>query len=821
MPCVTESERRALDVTVAGAPTCRTFSLGAVLAAAARRLCAQGFAGAAAASLLLGCGAEEPARPRAVVIGIDSADWTIIDQLVEAGDLPNLAALQRRGVRGALETLTSIPLSPVVWTSIATGKGPAKHGVTWFLVDQPDGTRTPVRSTNRKTEALWTILDRAGRSTCSVGWWATYPAEPLQHGLIVSDAVGVHGFGATAQRGSNEGKVSPSGAFEKFDGMMPPEHQVAHAFVKRFVDISAEDFARERFDPARSQSPEPFNPIHLFQQYAATATGYTEIGRSLLADDDYDLCLLYFEQVDSLSHLFMKYEPPRLPWAEQRGVDRYSRTVREWYRHQDEILGVLLAEIDLGTTAVFLVSDHGFKTGDRRIRGDGTVDPERAHLDHESAGIFLAAGPQIRRGARIEGASVLDITPTVLHYLGLPVGKDMDGRVLTECLEEDLTSERAVRYVTTHETGQPRASLPLATDAAAPHGAEAGLRALGYMGDGGDSDEQSSAPNAAAGSSPEIHNNLGFIHLGRGELSAAVAEFNRALKLDPGNAGALLALSEVLMAQGKDAAAALLVERALSFHPNAAPVLARLAEIRVQTGQTDEALALYVQALELSDSDPALYVGYGDALQRSGRLPEALAAFHGALGLNPDDVTARYNLGVTLDQMGRAGEAAASYERALQIDPQHPTVPNSLNNLGAIARARGDKEDAIAFYDRAAAASPSHLESRFNAAMLHLEAGRLSVAIERLEEAADLSPTHEQVHQQLGLAYLRSGRLDDAKRALMLVRRLNLNDWVAPAGLSVIHERLGQPEAAKQSLELATRLNGKATAALVESLKER
>ena len=108
---------------------------------------------------LAGCtpGSRE-LETRAVVIGIDGADWKLIDALAAEGELPNLTGLRERGVWGPIETLRDVPLSPVIWTSGATGGKPTKHGSTWFLVDQPDGTRVPVRSHNRKTEASGNIL---------------------------------------------------------------------------------------------------------------------------------------------------------------------------------------------------------------------------------------------------------------------------------------------------------------------------------------------------------------------------------------------------------------------------------------------------------------------------------------------------------------------------------------------------------------------------------------------------------------------------------------------------------------------------------------
>ena len=157
------------------------------------------FALLCAVAWLGGCGLDSHGeRPRAVVIGIDSADWKVIDALVAEERMPNLKALRERGTSGPIQTLVDFPLSPVIWTSVVTGKTPAKHGITWFLVDQRDGQRVPVRSHNRKVKALWNILAERGLLATSVGWWASYPAENIGEGVIVSDALGFHGDGADA-----------------------------------------------------------------------------------------------------------------------------------------------------------------------------------------------------------------------------------------------------------------------------------------------------------------------------------------------------------------------------------------------------------------------------------------------------------------------------------------------------------------------------------------------------------------------------------------------------------------------------------------------
>ncbi len=388
------------------------------------------------------------------MIGIDSADWRIIDPLIAAGRMPNLASLRERGTSGPIQTLTDYPLSPVIWTSVATGKTPAKHGITWFLVDQPDGTRVPVRSQNRKVLALWNILHDRKLRPIVIGWWATYPAEDVGDGTIVSDALGFHGFGRTAREGADQAKTHPPELYPTVEALVPPEQQISPEFAGRFLHLTPEEYRAQRFDPARSSQRDPSNPVQLFQEYAVTAQGYTAVAEKLLTQP-FDALLLYYEQVDSLSHLFIKFAPPKLDWTSDEDFARYKDVVSEWYVYQDELLGRLLAKIDLDTTAVFVLSDHGFKSGERRIRSEQLIDMRAAHLEHEADGIFIAAGPGIRRGAKIDDASVLDLTPTLLHYLGLPDAKDMDGKVLTGIFEPEFEAANPLQYIASYETGAP------------------------------------------------------------------------------------------------------------------------------------------------------------------------------------------------------------------------------------------------------------------------------------------------------------------------------------------------------------------------------
>src|SRR5450432_1509298 len=113
-----------------------------------------------------------PAR-RILLIGWDAADWRFIDPLIERGLMPTLATLRARGAWGNIATLRPA-LSPMLWTSIATGKRPTKHGILGFTEVAPDGVSVrPASSTSRRVKALWNILTQSGRRSLVGGFLAT------------------------------------------------------------------------------------------------------------------------------------------------------------------------------------------------------------------------------------------------------------------------------------------------------------------------------------------------------------------------------------------------------------------------------------------------------------------------------------------------------------------------------------------------------------------------------------------------------------------------------------------------------------------------
>ena len=362
---------------------------------------------------------------RVLILGLDGADWEFMEPMLARGSLPNLKRLIDEGVRARLKTLRPA-ISPMIWTTIATGRSPEDHGVIGFQLNVKSGETLLVGSQTRRVEALWTMLTRVRRSSAFVGWWATWPAEPVS-GFMVSDH---------ALRPGREGlekATHPASLLKEIDAATPADWP----WLKEVVSSGQLKLLSDRSEAGRLTDPAArlkqadffFGQDHRGEQAALLL---------LRTRPRPDVFALLSRKIDSASHYMWEFLPP-----DHRSEEEYSRLLEPFYRYEDELVGRLLREA--GPEAnVLVISDHGFERW-----GEG--------YDHKQSapdGIFIARGPAFRQGLTLPEASVRDITPTVLHVLGLEVGRDMDGKVL----EVALTTTRAVRWVDTWETGARAAS---------------------------------------------------------------------------------------------------------------------------------------------------------------------------------------------------------------------------------------------------------------------------------------------------------------------------------------------------------------------------
>jgi hypothetical protein len=212
-------------------------------------------------------------------VGWDGADWLMIRPLLAQGKLPNVAKLIRGGVSGELRSQEPL-LSPLIWTSIATGKTVAEHGIADFLVTDPEsGKMVPISSAARRVHALWTLLPAFDKSSDTVAWWATWPAEPV-HGTMVTDRVAYQliDIGAAAQ--DPTGKVYPDSAWPQVEDELVTAEDVGWDMMHRFVDITPQEL-EEHWSSLPSERREEDKVNHLRKILAATLS-YQAITLSLL-----------------------------------------------------------------------------------------------------------------------------------------------------------------------------------------------------------------------------------------------------------------------------------------------------------------------------------------------------------------------------------------------------------------------------------------------------------------------------------------------------------------------------------------------------------
>lgn len=456
-----------------------------------------------------------------LVFGIDGATWDVIDPLIEAGQLPNLAALRARSVHGVLES--QLPASsPVVWSTIFTGKQPHQHGVR-------DWTRS--QSTHRRVKALWELTSEAGLVTHVNNVPSTWPPIPI-HGHMLS---GFPLSGSTIGSGTGElvdlevgpeaaepAQPSPEVAANLeairahasgladgewsawFDGT-DPDHPGARGRLRvrrvnagrvyvspiyRSDDELVCSYPAEWQDEVAARLDQAYVPegpgwsqhaegdvVTVLHEHLTQVAELQTAAALLSAQGDWDLFIYVSTLVDRTSHPYWPYmHPEAYPELDPALVAAHGQRVVEAYRETDRQLGRFL-ELLPPEAYVVIVSDHGFESDEK-----GEKD-ELEGIHHED-GIYLVAGPGIAPGegprTRIE-----DTGPTVLHLLGLPVAADMLGEVFPGVAEAELG--HPLRVVETFETARryrgedpPRAQGPVA-DEAVDDSTWKQLRDLGYV----------------------------------------------------------------------------------------------------------------------------------------------------------------------------------------------------------------------------------------------------------------------------------------------------------------------------------------------------
>lgn len=586
-----------------------------------------------------------------LLVGIDAGDWKVIDPLLEEGKLPHLRGLLAKGARLDLNSMQPM-LSPLLWTTVATGTTPDRHGILDFMtVDSETGDRIPTTRRQRREPAFWNALTQLGIEQAVIGWLATWPAETVS-GHLVTDRFGYLAFAESVGGTEDAGMTWPPDYVREARALEVPVGDLPLSYWRRFVTAPDSDLRAlahaEGFD-----RDDRLGNLALTLTAALTTTRIAEDVQERFSPR---VVAVYYEMIDAVGHLAMPYAPPRRPGIDEAGFERYRRTMDAAYELQDELLGRLL-ERTSENTVVILVSDHGFRSGEDRPAGSAEIHGGEAARWHREPGILLLAGPGIRAGVRIEApVELIDVAPTLHALLGVPIPRSMTGRVL----EEVFTPEGAARHVPNRvETVAWRPEVW--TPPAEPEAGEGG-------------------PAAAA----SRHNNLGLVLQENGRLAEAEAEFRKALEAVPRDRLARTNLAGILLTTGRLDEARGILERVVADFPDNVPALFNLGVVYQRTGRIPDAARLFETALAQDPAHGKARIHLGEVYLRQRRTEDAARVFGEALARDPDEPRAYFGMGLVHVQRNDLAAAAAAFRRVLALDPGHESA---AANLDAVERA--------------------------------------------------------------------------------------------------------------------------------------
>ncbi len=702
-----------------------------------------------------------------LLIGWDAADWKVINPLIDAGKMPNLRALMEGGTMGNIATLQPV-LSPTLWTSIATGKRPYKHGIHGFSEPDPvTGGIRPVTNLSRSTKAIWNILNQEEKSTITVGWWPSNPAEPLSRGVMVSNDYQIaQGYEYDPDKPDSwpmkPGTVYPERLTEQLKQIRfhPAELEGNDLipFMPGLQGMSQEELDKAAKDP-RVQS---------LMKIIADCTSIHSAATALLANEPWDLMSVYYDAIDHFGHAFMKYHPPQREGIDDWDYRLFNYVNEAGYLYHDMLLGVLvdLARQKHPDVTIILLSDHGFHPDDLRLT-DIPNEPAGPAAEHRQFGILVANGPGIKKDARIYGASLIDICPTLLHRFGLPVGEDMDGKVLLDLYEEPAEVTR----------------IPSWDEVEGDHGMHP-------------PDKQISAEDSKAALDQLVA--LGYIDEPHPDQSKAVEQTVRELEYN---------LAQAWMDGGIYTEAIAILKRLHEKWPMEHRFGFKLATCYQSLGHTSELRAVISTVIErrLKDAEEAvkeieaLKLDSQEAQKEEQEQIEKLSAQEQKkLSKERCDLftRARPNLFALRYYEATADFAEKKYEDALEkiaeLDTDFGSRRQALSLRGQTLTRLQRWDEAEAAYQEALVIDRETPEPLLGLARVYLHRGQYREAIQEARTSAGLLFFQPRAHYLIGMAHYRLGEFEQAEQAFLLTTRqtpLAAAAWRMLAQIAQFHFR--------------------------------
>lgn len=404
--------------------------------------------------------AEVPGEPatavppgRLVLVLLEGASLEYMWPRAVEGRFPNLGRVLDRGA--AIDLATLRPTQPEsVWTAAATGKYPPKNGVpgssTYHVRSRahlvellPDyclahalvrfgiARSEPQTSAAWRARPVWDILASQGVSSGIVRWAATYPARPMR-GFLISDRL--HHVSTSLLRLTDEAVAYPADVL--------PHAREAFSSGEAVTEVAPL--------PVESAG---MTPETLQQQPTRWDRAYGRLARTLAAERRPQFLAIRYTGIDAIGHAYLRYAVPRafgdVPEDEVR---QHGSVLDRYYSLLDEEIGAVLGAMG-PDDLLLVVSGFGMEpvTLPKRLLARVLGDP-RMSGTHERApdGFLLAHGAAVRSG-KLQRGAIVDLAPTILYFLGLPVGRDMDGFARADLFVREFTDNRPIVFIPSYE----------------------------------------------------------------------------------------------------------------------------------------------------------------------------------------------------------------------------------------------------------------------------------------------------------------------------------------------------------------------------------
>jgi predicted AlkP superfamily phosphohydrolase/phosphomutase/tetratricopeptide (TPR) repeat protein len=629
----------------------------------------------------------KPAKRRKVLlIGWDAADWKVIHPLMDSGKMPALKQLVETGTSGNLASLDP-PMSPIMWTSIATGMTADKHGVLGFTQPRSDGKGVqPVLASSRKVKALWNILMQSGLKTHVIGWWPSHPAEKL-NGVSISNFY--HRVTGPLDKPvpMPPGSVSPKRLEKTLEELRIHPQELTGQHILPFVPRA------EGIDQSKDQR------LSSVAKITAECGTVQAAATWVMANEPWDFMAIYFDAIDHYCHGFMKFHPPYREGIPRELYDNYNGIVEGGYRLHDMMLARLL-ELAGPETTVIICSDHGFHPDHLRPMKLPN-EPAGPAAEHRHHGIIVMKGPGIAADELVYGASLLDITPTILSLYGLPIGEDMDGKPLIH-----LQKETSPATIPSWEDVEGESGSYTEEEQSDPWAEQAAMDQLVELGYIDPPDENAEKAIASCQRESKYYLARSYIHMSQHHKAVGLLEELFAEQPDQTRFG--LRLAHVYLRLDKteksrqvtDTTLAAweqrtlrqhreLVKKAKEKHGDDVPEPLTLEELRQRhrpaldllqgsllfaEGKDKEALFFLQRAQEADRRLPDLHQQLGSLYLRMQRFQDAEEAWFQALEIDPDSAAAYHGLSRVYLKTGNFREASEAASASLGLIFHNPSA---------------------------------------------------------------------------------------------------------------------------------------------------